>query len=469
MQLQDTLEYFSQICQIPRASWKESMMREFLIKRAENYAYAWKKDSYWNLVVFVPATDDKQGHETILLQAHMDMVCVQAVGIQHDFEKDPIQTTISWWWMTSKGTTLGADNGIGIALLLYAAQQPSHPPLELLFTTEEEIGLKGAIHLDRTLISAKKIINLDTEELWEICVSSAGWARINVQKTYDTTTAHYPQHCIRIEKMKWWHSGTEIHENRGNAIRLLIQIIIAAAEQLDLPLDSLEISTIQWWQAFNAIPGDCQIHIGTKDNDLFLETVKHIFQSTIGHYDAPDAFIHSTASDNNYFLEWITELMTTIVLQHDGVIAMSEKIDWLVETSNNLGVIQTNWNDFLCSFLPRSSNSQKLDNEIGRIQEAFPDATVSIENKYYGWEQDPDSELVQQCKQAYRSVLWQDAHIVAVHAWLECGVISWKLWATAEAVSFWPTIKNPHSPDETVDIASIYTVESVLSLLLTSL
>ncbi len=455
------LDYFSQIVTVPRASGNEKFIREWLIDRAHQNNLSYRTDAIWNLVLYVPATPWYENKPIVILQAHMDMVCVKSPTSNHDFTKDPLHIYEEEDWLKAKDTTLWADNGIAIAMMLSIVERP-HPNLELFFTVDEERWLTWALHFDTSLLSGKYLINLDTEDEWEICISSAWWARVDCLCTITFENTKYQTYEVAITWLQWWHSGVDIHLNRWNAIIALLEVI-------DSYGDGLQLIELSWWQADNAIPTECRAILAIQDQEKFERHIGDYTQNYKKTYDA-DSLSHSinpidtTTSAINDYITFISTLLDIPV----GVIKMNEQTPDLVETSINLWMIQISDSCLHLTYAPRSSDNEKLHLLIDTLRDKYSTINweISTRSMYPGRYQNPDDRLVQLTKKHYEDVLKRPVKVVAYHAWLECWAIVGKLWNGVQSVSIWPTIKHPHSINEKVFKPSVDRVYQVLQNIL---
>lgn len=464
MNLQLVLDYFKQISQIPRQSKKEEKIRQYLVDFATNKNIEYKQDSAWNIVLYVPATFTKMESNSLILQSHMDMVCVKEESLVHDFETDPIQVNEENWYLFSNWTSLWADNGIWMAIMLASVDSKVHPKLELLFTVDEEQWLNWALELDWKMLSWNKLINLDTEDWWDICISSAWWIRIDTKIQFQRIWWNYLQYKIMLSWMKGWHSWVEIDKNRWNAIYLFIDF-------LKKYKDWFELISIDWWSAENVIPSNLTMFLWIEKIDVFENCLQEYIIEYKKQYDCPDISINIDQINTNYLIVENKEIIiNTINSIQDWVYSMSDKIIWLVNTSTNLWIIQTHENELSISYMVRSSLTNELDDIIKNIVENYENNwfEVNVWTKYPWWQQDPNTDFVKYIYENMKLHYNDEAKLVAYHAWLECWIIVDKLWKESQAVSIWPTIKWAHSIDERVEIKSIEKIINVLNSILES-
>lgn len=458
--LTNILDYFTQLSQIPRESWNEEWVRTWLIERAQVRKNTWIQDTIGNLIIQVPATPGFEKSPTTILQAHMDMVCVTASWVVHDFTCEPILRKITNGWMKAKGTTLWSDNGIGLCMCLAACDE-NHGALELYFTIDEEVGLTGAMHTQPELFEWTVLINLDTEELGEICISSAWGARMDISLPIMRIPATLPQYTLTLHGLMGGHSGTEIHTYRGNAHRILQEVLLWYDKKL-------EVVSLTWWYADNAIPATSEAVIWVEEHKHFTAYIKESVKKLQRLENHLWLVIEIASTKESqpviaYWKEFIHKLATLPV----WVQSISEMIEGLVQTSLSRGIIATNNDTIEVSWALRSSVWEELDALIikckNHIWSLWSAVTRSI---YPWWQQDPASNLVMTTHRIYEELLGVDVEIKAVHAGLECGAIVWSFDRHIDTVSFGPTILDAHSPDERCEVKSIEVTYEVLKRVL---
>jgi dipeptidase D len=457
------LAAFEQISQVPRPSKREDKIVAWMLNWADENGFASRTDDENNVLIEVPATEGFEDSQTLVLQGHLDMVCEKTKGFEHDFDNDPIELIYTGdGWLTANQTTLGADNGIAIAMAMVAATDKSvgHPRLELLFTTDEETGLTGASSLQPGFIRGKQLLNIDSEDEGVFTVGCAGGEDARVELPF-ATPEHLPEH--RAYKlvgagMSGGHSGIDIIEERANAIKLLFRGI-----HLLCKISDVRISKVSGGTARNAIPRDAEavLMIPAVDTDAALKVIAGLQEKAQAEYAKTDPHLslrlipepgeHTAASAKS------TQLAIDLIATYpNGVDAMSKDIDGLVETSNNLATIKLE-NDVLeCLSNQRSSNMDSLDMITERILSVarLAGGKGTRSGAYPSWQPNMQSELLARCVRVYEERFGKEPIVEACHAGLECGIIGSK-YDGMDMISFGPTIKNPHSPDEKIDIASI--------------
>ncbi|MFO7866666.1 MAG: aminoacyl-histidine dipeptidase [Candidatus Aminicenantes bacterium] len=455
-------EYFEEFLKIPHCSGNEKALGDYIISVAEELGLKWKRDDNGNVVVYKDASPGLEGAPGVILQGHLDMVCEKNSDVEHDFAEDPIQAEIEGEWVTAKGTTLGADNGIGgcAALAVMAADDLTHPPLEFLFTVEEETGLTGASQLPKDILSGKKLLNLDSEELGEFTIGCAGGADTRILLPVKRESGQ-PEQVFRLKLagFKGGHSGIDIHEGRGNAIKLLSRMLWKASRKVSFQLIGIEGGNLR-----NAIPREAWADLAfdpDKKSEL-QQTFQEEFEAVKKEFRVQDPgarheFEAAANSRKPPLTQNISDKVTALLLtMPHGVMSMHPEIEGLVQTSTNLAVIHTKEENIEVVCSTRSSIGSSLEETRDAIEAlgGLADAEVIREDGYPGWTPDLDSELLKASKRVYKQVFDDEPEVAAIHAGLECGIIGEK-YPGMDMISFGPTIKNPHSPDEKVHIESV--------------
>lgn len=457
LMFEHVLKYFYEISSIPRPSNKEEKIRQYLVDWSEKNDLNYKIDTIWNLVVYIPSTDDKIWDETIILQSHIDMVCVKSEWYEHNFETDWLKLIEENWFIRALNTTLWADNGIWMAMMMASMHLESHPNLELIFTIDEEVGFSWVLDFDASLVSWRKIINLDTEDFGDVCISSAWWARIYVDWPLDFKTLEINKYKITISGMKWWHSWADIDKNRGNAVYFWFEFFNSF-------LWNFEIAEISWWTADNVIPSSSYAILWIEDLSDFEENLKNFVEIYKQNYDCLNLVYHIEKLDIDLsFIENKWKLISSILWVNSGIYSMSDSIEWLVNTSINLWILKLlNWNLHI-TYLARSSINSELDELIENVKNNYEKywLEVNINSRYPWWQENPDNEIVQTVFKSYQKYC-DNPKIVAYHAWLECWILTAKISDWCQAVSIWPTITWAHTIEEKVEISSIQIVCLVL-------
>jgi dipeptidase D len=467
--------HFDKIRTIPRPSRHEEKIREHLLAWAKERNFATRVDQIGNVVIAVPATKGHDKAPVLVLQAHMDMVCEKNAGVSFDFSSDAIELQRDGDWLKAKGTTLGADNGIGLAAALAVADDPSvvHGPLELLVTMDEETGLTGAAQLDPSLVSGRRMLNLDSEELYAIYIGCSGGGnsvfKLPVEGEAPARGGRTVE--IAVTGLKGGHSGMEIQHQRGNAIRLLARVLRAAG-------DDIRIDKVDGGNAHNAIPREARaiITLPAEAVDTLRQVVQGQGVAIKEELAVSDAGVTVAVNDvpatpsrvmNAESTRRVVALLNA--LPH-GVDAMSLDVPGLVETSSNLAAVHTVNDNVEVLISVRSSIRSSLLALRDRAQTAAELAGASVEHNdpYPGWKPNLKSEVLTRAKRVHVEELGREAHLAAIHAGLECGVIGEK-YPGMDMISFGPTIEGPHSPDERVNIPSVETFWKFLKALVAEL
>lgn len=459
-------KFFEEFSQIPRGSKNEGQVIEYLKAFAEKRGLEWKQDATGNVFIYKPASPGMEDKPTIILQSHMDMVCEKNKGTEHDFLKDPIKLVVDGEWLRAEGTTLGSDNGIGMAatLAILDDDELKTGKIEGLFTVDEETGLTGAFGLDASNLSGKIMLNIDSEEEGAIYIGCAGGKDTNYDMACTTEDPTGDQVAIELKilGLKGGHSGLNIHEGRGNAIKLLSRALFSLKKSVNFNIASFESG-----DKHNAIPREASTIILVQKNTVdfvkklysdFCEDLKAEFKIVEPKltYEVLDAETPETMFDSMSTEELIDLLM---IIPH-GVLAMSAAVPGLVETSTNLAVVKTDETSVKILMSHRSSTASAKE-WVADIHKSIAEtAGIDIEqgNGYPGWTPNPDSELLKLAKKSFTKVLGKEPEVKAIHAGLECGIIGEACGGDLDTISFGPTIEGAHSPEERVGIKSTETV-----------
>lgn len=451
---------FFEICQVPRPSKKEEQIISFLLDWSKRHGIEAVKDHAGNVLMKKPASKGYEKRPTVVLQAHMDMVCEKNSDTVHDFMKDPIQPYIDGEWLKAKGTTLGADNGIGMAAMMAVLldENIQHPPLECLFTVDEETGLTGAFELKAGFLSGKRLLNLDSEDDGEIFIGCAGGVDTLSYLPYKTVDAPKElYYCkIAVKGLCGGHSGDDIDKGRANANKLLNRFLWAVNRKSCISLAEINGGNLR-----NAIPREAYAVIGVDKNfkeELTVMLNKYIsdisveyaatepnFKMTIDTMSTPSNVIESNVTDR---------LLNAIYACPNGIIRMSDDIPGLVETSTNLASIKMHDGKNIEIVTSQRSSIASAKNDIASMVESvfvLAGANVKHSDGYPGWKPNPNSELAQKLAASYKKLFNKEAKIRAIHAGLECGLFSEK-YPDMDMASFGPTMRGVHSPDERLHI-----------------
>jgi len=452
---------FTNLNSVPRPSKKEEKVIDFLIQFAEKLNLNCFKDSIGNLIINKPSTDDMKNCKTIVLQSHVDMVHEKNNDVEFDFENSGINMHIEGDWVKAKGTTLGADNGLGVASIMSILQSTdiSHPEIEALFTIDEETGMTGALNLDGNALNGEILLNLDTEEDDEICIGCAGGIDINISKTYMTDDIDPYSTFVKIlvNGLTGGHSGAEIHKGLGNSNKILNSLI----KDLDSKFD-VRISEIKGGNLRNAIPRESYSIVQIKKDDYskINQEITNFYDLKKTKYKYLDSNFNISLSDAIGEYKPLNKddhqkLIECLEACPNGVFLMSKTIDNLVETSNNLASIVVSGGTIIIKCLTRSSvenSKNELSNLISNIFKNN-DFQVELSGGYPGWEPNMNSDILSVAVNCYKKLNNQQPKVNVIHAGLECGIIG-SHYPNMEMISFGPTILGAHSPDEKACISS---------------
>lgn len=473
------LDLFQQINQIPRCSKQEQKISEWLCGWAEQRHLEYEQDPAGNVVIRIPASPGKASAPPVVIQGHMDMVCEKQPDIDHDFQNDPIENIVDGEWLRANGTTLGADNGIALAIALVFAEDADiiRPALELLFTVDEETGLNGAKKLAPDFIRGRILLNVDSEDEGVFTVGCAGGKDSEIKKNF-SATGGFPQgalYRLTAGGMRGGHSGVDIHKTRANAIRVLARWMDRVHSIAPFRLIELEGG-----KALNAIPREARATISLEEAGItVLNDATGVFQKELEiEYGATEPSIQLSVGDaggkdpakKGLGTKDTRHAIDLLLALPHGVYAMSKDIQGLVETSSNLATVRLEESLLKIGMSQRSSIDSRLAAITAQIEAMarISGAEVRIGNGYPSWMPDLSSPLLQRCKDAYRKRFGKDPEIEAVHAGLECGVIGAN-YPGMDMISFGPTLKNPHSPEEKLHIPSIGRLWDFMSALMEDL
>ena len=454
--------YFEEVCRVPRPSKKEEKIRAYLLEFARQHDLPVKVDEAGNVLMSKPATPGMEDRKAVILQSHMDMVCEKNKDTQHDFDTDPIETYVDGEWLRAKGTTLGADNGIGIAteLAVLASDDIGHGPVQCLFTVDEETGLTGAFALKEGFMEGDILINLDSEDEGELFIGCAGGA--GTTATFPCTMTAAPEGYfffrVAVKGLTGGHSGDDINKNRANANKLLNRYLTSLMRKYDLRLCDIDGGNLH-----NAIPREayavCAVPMKDKeavrvDLNIYLAEIENEYAVT-----EPNLRMElesETPCLKVMDVEQMKRFLLSIYAVHNGVYAMSQDIAGLVETSSNLASIKQEEG---CIKVVTSQRSSILSSRVDMSQmvgAAFElgGATVETGDGYPGWKPNPSSEILRVAVESYKRLFGTEPKVKAIHAGLECGLFLEK-YPSLDMVSFGPTLRGVHSPDERMLIPTV--------------
>ncbi len=455
--------YFSEICKVPRPSKKEEKIISYLENFAAEQKLEIKKDEVGNILIKKPATPGKENLKTVVLQSHVDMVCEKNNDVEHDFLTDPIETIIDGEWLKAKGTTLGADNGIGVAteLAILAANDIEHGPIECLFTIDEETGLTGAFALKEGFMSGDILLNLDSEDEGELFIGCAGGIDSVGEFHYREVPVPTGYFFFRVDVkgLKGGHSGGDIHLGRGNANKILNRFLSQTAKKYDMYICEVNGGNLR-----NAIPREayaiCAVPHDAKepvrvDLNIFIADIENEF--AVSEPDLKLTLQSETPRKMAIDQDTSSRLLKTLYAVPHGVYAMSRDIPGLVETSTNLASIKMiDSKKIKIETSQRSSILSARNDMANTVRAAFElgGARVSFGEGYPGWKPNPHSEILEIAVASYKRLFGVDAKVKAIHAGLECGLFLDK-YPGLDMISFGPTLTGVHSPDERMHIPSV--------------
>jgi len=486
---QEILKVFEEINKIPRCSKHEEKLSFWLQEWGRSRGFEVRADALNNVLIKVPATSGYENSPVLVLQGHMDMVCAKNKDSEHDFSRDPIKCVYDGDWMRGDGTSLGADNGIALAIGLVLSEagkngEIEHPPLELLFTVDEETGLTGASGFETGFIEGKLLLNLDSEEEGVLIAGCAGGQNSLITLPVEWEMFDYEKESgfglfrLLVEGLEGGHSGVEIHRQRANAIQLLIRALDKLKKKIGV--ENIRLVLISGGSVHNAIPSTSEAFVALDkskiekaeeivaelwktfkaeyaktDSELILNLkevdVKAVFETSGGKILRREMPI-----DRVFSIKTEEKLIGLLIGMPHGVYRLSDVIPGFVETSNNLATTRTTKKEVKIISSQRSSNMSRLDEISGKIESVakLAGAKVEHESGYPSWEPNLESGLLSRCKYVYKETFGKEPKVDIVHAGLECGVIGSKCMGM-EMVSFGPTIEDPHSPAEKIFIPSI--------------
>lgn len=464
------VELFAQISAVPRPSRREERIRNWLELWAVSSGFNCRQDRAGNLIVDVPASMGRSAAPTVVLQGHMDMVCEKRPDSTHDFDRDPIVPVVEGDWLRAQGTSLGADNGIALAIAMAMAEDPEvvHGPLELLFTVDEESGLTGAKNLDPALIRGKVLLNLDSEDEGIFTVGCAGGRETLVKLAFETHPSHALPWRITVAGLRGGHSGVDIHLQRATAGVLLARLLNDIGQGFPLSLCAFQSGT-----AHNAIARDASAVVALEADAAAIKTMAERFQGVARTEFSPhDAGIVVRAEPltepiHGLNLSDSARIIALLLALPHGPARMSASFDNLVETSHNLAMICLKDGRLDICTSQRSLIASGLAEAAAKVAAvgSLAGATLSCQNDYPPWTPDLGSDLLRRCRTVYQTLFGRPPEVKSLHAGLECAIIKAKR-PEMEMISLGPTLRNPHSPDERLYLPSIRPVWDVTAALL---
>ena len=453
--------HFDALAAIPRASTKEAAARDYVLAQAKRLGLEAVHDSAGNTVIRKPAHPGREKAPMALLQGHLDMVCEKNEGTTHNFDTDPIRIKRDGDWLKAEGTTLGADNGVGVsaALAVMESKDIAHGPLEFVFTIDEESGLTGAVEFPGGMLKSKYFLNLDNEETGTICIGCAGGMKTTARRKVAFVPAKANSAWrIKVSGLKGGHSGVDIHQGRGNALRVLGGVLQAVLEKLPA-----EVAEVNGGSAQNAIPREGSAVVlldAAKENELksLISRAEAEHKADLGGFDAGLAITAEKVMRPERVMDAADarRVADLLVAVPHGLLAMSPDVPGLTQNSTNLAVVATK-GDMVEIITSQRSAIESSKWALARmVATVFRLAGFEVEHSggYPGWKPEPKSDIVLKLQSVHEQVFGKAANLIAMHAGLECGVIGEK-YPGMQMVSFGPTIVDPHSPNERVQISTV--------------
>ncbi len=454
--------FFHELTQIPRPSKKEQKIVEYMKAFGEKNNLETIVDSVGNVVIRKPATKGMENRKGVIFQTHLDMVPQKNTAKKHDFEKDPIETIIDADWVKANGTTLGSDNGIGVAaaMAVLVSTTIEHGPVEALFTIDEETGMTGAFGLKQGLLKGDILLNLDSEDENEICVGCAGGIDVSAKKNYgeENTPQGSVAYKITASGLKGGHSGVDIALGRANSNKIMFRFLMQAESDFRIRIAESTGGNLR-----NAIPRESYSVVVlqerlAKDFESFVQKYEKMYKNEYSDTEPDLSFKFEKAELPAKVMNEADQykIIRAIFACPNGVQRMSQSIKDLVETSNNMAIVKCSGGKFECHNLTRSSVDTSKEATAWEIAAVFHliGAEISMTGGYPGWKPNMQSPILKVLSQVYKNMFGEEADVKAIHAGLECAIIG-GVYPNLDMVSFGPTIKFPHSPDEKVNIASV--------------
>lgn len=455
-------KYFEEITRYPRPSKQEEKIAAYIVSFAEQNGLSYRKDDIGNIVINKPATKGREKAKGIILQGHLDMVCEKNRGVEHDFDNDPIDIYIDGDYVKARGTTLGADNGIGVAAALAVLADDSfdHGPIECLFTLDEETGLTGASNMTPNFVNGKILLNLDSEEEGALFIGCSGGKNTTAKMTFTKEKASSVLKFfeVRVQGLIGGHSGLEIHSGRVNAIKILTRALYAAISKFELRLISIEGGN-----KHNAIPREAfaKVALPPAMAGDFIRYLKEFNEMVFAESSTVEKNLVVDAVETepaDHLMDYVTtdNLLNALYAVPHGVIKMSADIPGLVETSTNLATIKTNGDTVVVVTSQRSSVASENMDIVNTVSAPFKlaQADITYGDGYPGWKPNLNSEILGIVVDTHKKLFGKEPELKAIHAGLECGIIGEKN-PGLDMISFGPTMFDVHSPDERLKISSV--------------
>jgi dipeptidase D len=453
---QNIWKNFAALNSVPRPSKKEEKVIEFIKNFGENLGLPTSVDEVGNVIIKKTATSGMENRQTVVLQSHLDMVCQKNNDVDFDFDTQGIEMFVDGDWVKAKGTTLGADNGLGVAAIMTILESKdiAHPAIEALFTIDEETGMTGAIGLKPHQLTGEILLNLDTEEDDEIDIGCAGGIDVTASATYNLTFT--PQNFVKIDikGLQGGHSGMDIHKGFGNSNVILGRLLFAGIS------NEIQLISIDGGGLRNAIPREAHAVVALNNADEFSQKLEALKTDILEEFatvekDLEINFSKTETTENGLSIEDSKKIIYALKSAHNGVYRMSPDVADLVEASNNIARVELKNGNLRILNLTRSSVESSKIAVAEQLKSVFELAGMQVEfsGSYPGWKPKPGAEIIKVMTNIYEKEFGEKPNVVACHAGLECGIIGAN-YPMMEMVSFGPTIKGAHSPDERASISS---------------
>ncbi len=454
--------HFADLNAVPRPSKKEERVIEFMMNFGKSLNLETIKDNAGNVIIKKPASPGLENRKKVILQSHLDMVHQKNNDTVFDFESEGIRMRVQGDWIDAEGTTLGADNGIGVATIMatLSSNDIAHPALEAFFTIDEETGMTGAKEMDGSLLDGQILLNLDTEDDDELSIGCAGGIDTNTSYSYKIEPIADNSLCfeIKVKGLLGGHSGMDIDSGRGNANKWMSRLLWTISKELRIQLISIDGGGLR-----NAIPREsqCVIAISKNDSELFHSIFKGMCKTFKSEYKSIEIHQQIECNETSAMEDAVTEndfnkILNTLCAVHNGVYRMSPDIEGLVETSSSLARVEIKNGSFITQSLQRSSVDSTRDEVAMTIKSCFENMGCEVvqSGEYPGWQPNPNSEILEIMEQLYKDMFNENPQVKACHAGLECGILG-KHLPEVDMISFGPNIRAAHSPDEKVQISSV--------------
>ncbi|NVK29185.1 MAG: aminoacyl-histidine dipeptidase [Flavobacteriia bacterium] len=454
--------HFADLNAVPRPSKKEEKVIAFMMDFGKSLGLETEKDEVGNVLIRKPASAGMEDRRTVVMQSHLDMVCQQNAGTNHDFETEGIEMYVDEDWVKARGTTLGADNGMGVAsiMAILSSTDIPHPPIEAIFTIDEETGMTGAQELRQNWLKGDLLLNLDTEDDDELTIGCAGGIDITGRASYQSESPIKGMvgRKISVRGLSGGHSGMDINKGLGNANKIMNRILLHLNELADVRVSSIDGGSLR-----NAIPREsfAEVAIIATEEEVIANALKSVSDEIVAEYATTDPNLSITMEvagtpSSMMTIEAQIGLTNAIYAIHSGIHRMSPDIADLVQTSNNLARVRVGDGEIEILCLTRSAvDSEKMDMAYGiRAAMQLCGAEVEMTGSYPGWTPDPTSPILETMRNLYTEMFDEKPNVLACHAGLECGLLGDR-YPGMEMISFGPNIRGAHSPDEKVQISSV--------------